>query len=138
MGEQTGVGAFVERRNNERALRVLIVDDDRDIVGTLSGLLRAEGHVVHGLYSGNEVLPAVRLLRPDAVIMDLAIPEMSGFAVAQAIRHSFTDLRRPLLIAMSGVWHDFTDQEIGRQVGFDHFLAKPADPARLLQLIRGR
>ena len=59
----------------------------------------------------------------------------TGYAVAQAIRHSFTDIRRPLLIAISGVWKDFSDLQVARQVGFDHHLAKPADPVELLRLL---
>jgi DNA-binding response OmpR family regulator len=124
-----------ERRQYARALRILLADDDRDTVATLSVLLTREGHVVHGVYAGNDVLPAARLLRPDAVILDIAIPQMSGYAVAQAIRQSFTDLRRPLLIAMSGMWKEFADREIARQVGFDHYLVKPAHPAELLALL---
>jgi len=90
---------------------------------------------VHGVYAGKDVLPAARLLRPDAIILDIAIPEMSGYAVAQAIRQSFTDLRLPLMIAMSGIWKDFPDREIARQVGFDHYLTKPADLANLVALL---
>ena len=119
----------------KRRLRIIVADDDRDTVDTLSRLLAAQGHVVHGVYAGKDVLPAASLLRPDAIILDMAIPEMSGFAVAQAIRQSFMDMRRPLLIALSGMWKDFADREIARQVGFDHYLVKPADPAELAALL---
>src|SRR5689334_3106281 len=125
-----------ERRDLQRPLRVLVADDDRDTVEGLSMLLEAEGHVVHRVYNGKEVLPATRMFRPDAIVLDLAMPEMSGYAVAQAIRHSFTDVRRPLLIAMSGVWKEFPDRQVGQQVGFDHYLEKPTDPALLLALLK--
>ena len=124
-----------ERRQYGRPLRIIVADDDRDTVTTLSLFLTQEGHVVHGVYAGKDVLPAARLLRPDAIILDIAIPEMSGYAVAQAIRQSFTDLRLPLMIAMSGIWKDFPDREIARQVGFDHYLTKPADLANLVALL---
>ena len=127
----------VERRDLERPLRVLIADDDYDTVDTLARLLRAEGHIVQTAYTGKDVLPAVRIFRPDAIILDVSIPQMSGFAVAQAIRSSFTDVRRPMLIAISGVWKDFADRRIAQQVGFDHYLDKPADPAGLLALLEG-
>ena len=125
----------VERRDLARPLRVLIADDDYDTVDTLARLLRAEGHIVQTAYTGKDVLPAVRIFRPDAIILDVSIPQMSGYAVAQAIRQSFTDVRRPLMIAMSGVWKDFADRRIAEQVGFDHYLEKPADTAELLALL---
>ena len=125
----------LERRQMTRPLRVLIADDDRDIVDTMARLLRAEGHIVQSAYTGKDVLPAVRLFRPDAIILDISIPQMSGYAVAQAIRQLFTDVRRPLLIGISGVWKDFADRRIAEQVGFDHYLEKPAEPAKLLAIL---
>ena len=124
-----------ERRQGGQALRVLVLDDSRDVVATLAEVLELEGHVVQRSYSGQDALPAARLFRPDAIIADLAIPGMSGYAVAQAIRHSFTEMRRPLLIAISGMWKDATDQQIARQVGFDHYLPKPCDPQEVLRLL---
>jgi CheY-like chemotaxis protein len=124
-----------ERRRELRPLRILVADDDRDTVDMLAFILRDEGHVVHGVYSGKEVLPAVRLFRPDAMIVDIAIPGMSGYAVAQAVRNSFTDIRRPLMIALSGFWKDAPDRMVAHQVGFDHHLVKPYDPAQVLRLL---
>lgn len=127
--------SFDERRAGERALRIVIVDDDRDTVDMLSIILRDEGHVVHGFYAAKEVLPTVRVLRPDVMIIDIAIPGMSGYALAQAVRHSFPDVRRPLLIAISGQWNDAPDRMIGAQMGFDHHLAKPCEPAEVIRVI---
>jgi len=114
---------------------VLIADDEPDTVDTLSRLLRAEGHIVQSASTGKDVLPAVRIFRPDVIILDVSLPQMSGYAVAQAVRQSFTDVRRPLMIAMSGIWKDFADRRIAEQVGFDHYLEKPADTAELLALL---
>jgi CheY-like chemotaxis protein len=88
------------------------------------------------VYAGNDVLPAARLFRPDAAILDIAIPGMSGYAAAQVIRSAFLDGRRPLLIAISGMWTDFPDRRVAQQVGFDHHLAKPCEPGAVLSLLQ--
>jgi len=126
----------VDRRSASANLRVIVADDDRDTVDTLALLLGDAGCVVQKVYSGKDVLPAVRVFRPDVIILDLVVPGMSGYAVAQEIRHSFLDLRRPLMIAMSGKWAEAPDRLIARQVGFDHHLLKPCDPARLFELLK--
>lgn len=116
-------------------LRVLVVDDDRDSVDMLAFILRDEGHIVHGVYTGNEVLPAARILRPDAIILDIAIPGMSGYAVAQVIRSSFS-AGRPLMIAISGMWKEAPDRRVAGLVGFDHHLVKPCAPDELIGLLK--
>lgn len=128
-------GATGERRRSRQSLRILVVDDDRDTVEALSLVLRGEGHVVHGAYSGKEVLPAARILRPDAIILDISVPGMSGYAVAQEIRNTFLEARRPLLIALSGLWKEPSDRMLAQQVGFDHHLLKPCDTTELLALL---
>jgi DNA-binding response OmpR family regulator len=124
-----------ERRDTNRALRVLVADDDADTVQTLTALLELEGHVVRAVFSGAEVLPAVPSFRPDAIILDISIPGLSGYAVAQAVRHSFTDMRRPLMIAISGMWKQAGDRLVAQNVGFDHYLVKPCDPREVVQLL---
>jgi CheY-like chemotaxis protein len=128
--------ASSERRTHGAPQRVLIMDDERDTVETLKTILVDEGFVVLGVYSGSEVLPAVRLFRPDAIVADIVVPGISGYAVAQAVRFAFTDLRRPLMIAMSGFWKERADLRVAQQVGFDHHLAKPCDPNELIRLLR--
>ncbi len=128
----------MERRRTGQSLRVVVADDDRDTVDTLATLLRDSGHTVYAVYTGKSVLPTVRVARPDAIIVDIAICGMSGYAVAQEIRHSFTELRRPLLIGISGLWTDSPDKLIARQVGFDHYLDKPCDPNEVLKLLAAR
>jgi DNA-binding response OmpR family regulator len=121
--------------SSRRALRIVIADDDKDTVNMLSIILRDEGYVVHGVYTGKDVLPTVRAINPDAVILDIAVPGLSGYAVAQEIRYSFTEARRPLLIAISGFWRERADQRLAQQVGFDAHLLKPCDPEELLGIL---
>lgn len=127
--------AYPNRRRGSVSPRIIIADDDRDTVDTLAVVLREAGYVVHAVCSGKEVLPTARMVRPDAVILDISMPGMSGYAVAQELRLSFTEARRPLLIAISGIWVEFADRRVAQQVGFDHYLAKPCAPEELLGLL---
>jgi two-component system, OmpR family, response regulator len=109
-----------------KALRVLVADDDRDNANMLAVVLRDEGHEVVVALRGDETLEMCRLFRPDAVIADVNMPGMSGYAIARELRERHGNLS-PLLIAMSGVWTNTTDRLLGQTVGFDHYLVKPFD-----------
>ena len=116
-----------------RALRIIVVDDDRDMVLSLMMLLREEGHEVRGLHAGKQVLRAVNEFNPDAVLLDIALPELSGWEVARAIRARLG--RRPILIGISGEYKHSVDKILSEVVGFDHYLVKPYDPSALLALL---
>lgn len=117
-----------------RKLRILIVDDERDTVLTLTTLLRDEGHDVQGLYRAKEVLAAVKEFDPEVVLLDIALPDGSGYALAEDIRRRGKG-KRPLLIALTGIYKRPPHDHLSRVVGCDHFLTKPFDFAELLKLI---
>jgi DNA-binding response OmpR family regulator len=119
----------------QRRLRVLVVDDERDTVLTLMELLRDEGYETRGLYRSGEVMAVMKAFDPDVVLVDIAMPEMSGWEVAREIRRSYGEAR-PLLIAISGLYKQSADQVLGKLAGFNHYIAKPYDPAVLLKLLR--
>ena len=119
-----------------RRLRVMVVDDERDTVLTLLELLRDEGHETRGLYKPSEVMAAMQAFDPDVVLVDIAMPEMSGWDVAREIRRHYGE-SRPLLIAISGLYKQSADQVLGKLAGFNHYIAKPYDPAVLLKLLYG-
>jgi CheY-like chemotaxis protein len=119
-----------------RALRVVVADDDRDTVLTLMMLLREEGHTVQGVSTGDAVMPLVRKMQPDAVILDIGMPGQSGFAVAQDIHKNFRGARKPLLIAITGQYTRPADQMLSKMVGFNHHLLKPYSTEALLDLLR--
>lgn len=123
-----------EGSGTRHALRILVADDDRDSTLLLAMLLRDEGHEVHTVLRGDEVLELVRLVRPDVVILDINMPGMSGYAVAREICERHGTLR-PLMIALSGVWTNTSERLLGTAVGFDHYLVKPCDAQHLVQLL---
>jgi DNA-binding response OmpR family regulator len=118
-----------------RPLRVLIVDDEHDTVLTLMAMLRDEGFDTKGVYDGADAVHAVATYDPDIVVMDIAMPRLSGWDAARAIRAASRSEQRPILIALSGVYKQGADKVLARMSGFDYFLTKPCDPAVLLKLL---
>jgi CheY-like chemotaxis protein len=121
-------------RSPWRPLAIVIADDDADTVNTLKAILEDEGHRIRPVYSGPEVMAAVRKFQPDVVICDIAMPALSGYDVAKQIRSWFVAYR-PLLIAISGIYVKGSDAFLSRSVGFDHHLTKPCNIDELLLLL---
>ena len=115
-------------------LRVLVADDDRDAVGSLLELLIDEGHEVRGVYTGLDVLDSVRDFAPDAVLLDIGMPHITGYEVARELRVRYASAR-PLLIAVTGR-NQPDDRTLAQLAGFDHHVAKHYDPNELLALLR--
>jgi DNA-binding response OmpR family regulator len=123
-----------EVTNAPRALRVLIADDDHDMVLTLMMLLRDDGYDVRGLHSGRPVMAAVIEFNPDVVVLDINMPGVDGWQLASTIR-ARSGKKPPCLIGMSGVFTNDVDKKVALRNGFDHYLVKPCAPADLLRLL---
>jgi CheY-like chemotaxis protein len=121
------------RSSTPRPLRVLVVDDERDTEMTLGILLRSEGIDVRLASGGMQVAQAVAQFQPDAVLLDLAMPDRSGLDVAQELRQCYGE-RCPLLIAVTGRSTEVDRQKTAAS-GFRHHVAKPYDPEALLKLV---
>lgn len=111
--------------------RVMVVDDNRDAADTLSTALQHAGHRALAAYGGPAALTAAREFRPEAVLLDLGMPGMSGFEVANELRKSSPDL---LIVALTG-WGQPKDRIATSQAGFDHHLTKPVSLDVVLQLL---
>ena len=106
--------------------RVLVADDDQDTVLTLTMLLQDEGYEVRGVHTGRHVVGAILDFAPDAVILDINLPDVSGWEVARRIRERRGP--QPLLIGISGEYKKGADKVLARISGFDHYMVKPCDP----------
>jgi len=113
--------------------RILVADDDRDAVLSLTTLLREEGYTVRGVYRGSEVLQAVFHFAPDIVLLDIGMPHMSGYDVARTLRERYGSAR-PVLIAVTGR-AGALDRAQSHAAGFEDHVAKPYDPRALLDLL---
>lgn len=105
------------------ARRILIVDDNRAWVDSLAIVLRGQGHTVYTAYGGRRAIEIAEDLKPDVVILDIEMPEVSGYEAARQLRRRLSR-HRPTLIALT-VWSDDMDKALAREAGFDHHLAKP-------------
>lgn len=133
-GSQPRKDESEKKATQRRSLFLLVADDERDTVETLCAILVDEGHSVVGLYKPTEVLPQLRSRKPDAIVLDIDMPGLSGYTLAREIRQLFGD-GAPLLIAISGKWLGQSDRMLADLAGFNHFLQKPCDPAELLKLL---
>jgi CheY-like chemotaxis protein len=104
-------------------LRVLVVDDIRDVADALRELLELSGYTVAVAFSGPEALEVARQFRPEVVLCDLGLPGMDGYAVAAALRQDPVTAGARL-IALSGYGQQ-EDQRRSRETGFDLHLTKP-------------
>jgi len=117
-------------------LNVLIVDDNRDVADSTALLLRAAGCTVHLAYDGEEAIRSARKLHPDAVLLDIGLPKLDGYQVAERIRAEQGD-RETFIVALSGYGHDEHLKQTVR-AGFDCHVVKPIDLAALTGLLASR
>jgi signal transduction histidine kinase/integral membrane sensor domain MASE1/ActR/RegA family two-component response regulator len=118
------------------ARRVLVVDDNADAADSLAQLLRLAGHEVRVAYDGPAALEAARTYRPDAVLLDIGLPGMSGYEVAKLLRTQ-PGPRPTLLVAVTGYGRQ-EDRRRSREAGFDVHLTKPVDPHELERVLTTR
>ncbi|HEY6924815.1 MAG TPA: ATP-binding protein [Steroidobacteraceae bacterium] len=114
--------------------RILLADDNRDAVDSLAMVLKMAGYEVYATHSGLEALDVGARVRPEVFILDIGMPEISGYEVASRIRRQSWGADA-LLIALTG-WGQREDKERSRAAGFNHHLTKPVDPDQLERLLR--
>jgi CheY-like chemotaxis protein len=113
--------------------RVLIVEDVRDTADSLQVMLELEGHEVAVVYSGTEGVQLAGVFRPEAVICDIGLPDLDGWAVARSLRQNPINAD-VLLIALTGYGSE-ADRARSRASGYDFHFTKPADPSVLMTLL---
>jgi CheY-like chemotaxis protein len=122
-----------DRLEETRPRRVLVVDDNRDAADSTGTLLLLWGHQVKVAYDGESALAVAREYRPDVCLLDLGMPGMNGYQVAQCLRQE-SGLRGIQLVAMTGFDQE-ADRQLSRDAGFDSYLVKPVELAALQEVL---
>ncbi len=113
--------------------RILLVDDYADAAESLMMVLEAEGHKVTVANCGLKAIELAKTYSPDVVLLDIGLPDLSGYEVAKTLR-SLPETQATMLVAVSGYGQP-SDVEQSKLAGFDHYLLKPIDFNTLLTIL---
>jgi signal transduction histidine kinase/DNA-binding response OmpR family regulator len=114
--------------------RVLVVDDNADLSTMTAALLRRIGHEVQVADDGPAALEAAAATQFDVGLIDIGLPGMNGYELAERLQQQASNGERPLLVAMTGYGQE-EDRRRSRAAGFDHHLVKPIEFQQLQQII---
>jgi CheY-like chemotaxis protein len=131
--ESRAAGAPEGDAHPGRPLRVLVVDDNVDTAESLDMLLRALNHEVRTAHDGPAAIRLSADFRPEAIFLDIGLPDMDGYEVAKRLRRD-PKLSECTLVALTGYGQE-SDRERSREAGFDHHLTKPASFSDLEQIL---
>lgn len=123
----------VEKKLSVRPLRVLVVDDTVEVAQTIGWMLEEMGHEYQLVHDGPQALEAAKGFRPDAILLDIGLPIMDGYAVCRGLRADQQFQNTPI-IAQTG-WGQVRDKTLASEAGFDYHLVKPVAFEDLEQLL---
>jgi two-component system alkaline phosphatase synthesis response regulator PhoP len=116
------------------AERVLVVDDDRQIVRVLQSYLEQAGYHVSTAYEGETALRAIRAEHPDLVVLDLMLPDRDGWEIARLLRADPHLASLPIIMLTARV--EDADKIVGLELGADDYITKPFNPREVLARVR--
>ncbi len=116
------------------AHRILVVDDDRQIVRLVQSYLQQAGFTVLTAYDGEEALHAMRREKPDLVVLDLMLPQRDGLEITRLVRSDEALAAIPILMLTARV--EDVDKLIGLELGADDYLTKPFNPPEVVARVK--
>jgi len=119
--------------SGQKPRRLMVIDDNKDAAESMSMLFELWGHQVLCAYDGRAALEAAAKYHPDAVFLDIGLPGMDGYEVAERLREQ-PESAHAVLVAITGYGQD-EDRRRSREVGIDHHLVKPVAPETLHKLL---
>lgn len=114
--------------------RILVVDDDREIVRLVQGYLRQAGYQVLTAYDGETALHSLRRERPDLLILDLMLPDRDGWSLTRLIRSDPSLAATPIIMLTARV--EDVDKILGLELGADDYMTKPFNPREVVARVR--
>jgi two-component system alkaline phosphatase synthesis response regulator PhoP len=114
--------------------RILVVDDDREIVRLLRAYLEQSGYEVLAAYDGETALHILRREHPDLVLLDLMLPERDGLDVTRVVRTDVSLAAMPIIMLTARV--EDHDKIVGLEMGADDYVTKPFNPGEVVARIR--
>lgn len=122
--------------NQLSSLRVMVVDDNRDAADLIAEFLHMCGHETLPIYGGAEAIQAADVFQPDVMLLDLGMPEITGFDVVSTLRR-VPRFKHTRMIALTA-WGDARTRERTQVIGFDHHMVKPASLDDILNVVSAR
>ncbi len=115
-------------------MRILVVDDESDIVDLVSSSLQREGYRVVPAYTGEEALELVKTAKPDLMVLDLMLPDVQGLEVCRLVRANPQYANMPILILSAKGGE--VDRILGLEMGADDYITKPFSVRELVSRIK--
>ncbi len=119
--------------DDQKGLRLLVVDDNTDAAEMLGAFMESAGHQVTIEYEPYQAMERARAETPDVCLLDIGLPGMDGNQLARCLRR-MPQLSKTTLIAVTGYGKEF-DRDTSIAAGFDYYFVKPADPTALVALL---
>jgi two-component system alkaline phosphatase synthesis response regulator PhoP len=120
------------------AKKILIVDDDPDLVEAVSTILESKGYEVAAAYGGVEGLAKARTERPDLIVLDVMMPDKDGYAVCRELKADEKYRSIPILLLTAVVANIPTSkytQQMGMEMEADDYVDKPVEPDELVRRV---
>ena len=114
--------------------RILVVDDDRDIVRLVRSYLEKAGYEILTAYDGETALRVLRAEKPQLLILDLMLPDRDGWDVAKAVRADSQISSTPIIMLTARV--EDNDKIVGLEIGADDYITKPFNPREVVARVR--
>jgi two-component system alkaline phosphatase synthesis response regulator PhoP len=116
--------------------RILVVDDDKEVVRLMRGYLEQSGYDVLVAYNGESAIHIMRRDNPDLVLLDLMLPDRDGWDVTRTVRNDPKLMHMPIIMLTARV--SDTDKIVGLELGADDYVTKPYNPREVVARVRAR
>jgi two-component system alkaline phosphatase synthesis response regulator PhoP len=116
--------------------RILVVDDDHEVVRLMRGYLEQSGYTVLVAYNGQTAMHIIRRERPDLVLLDLMLPDLSGWEITRSVRADPVLKHTPIIVLTARV--NDADKIVGLELGAADYVTKPYNPREVVSRVRAR